>query len=280
MRPFFILDSKFEIRNSILVFALFLACAKTPNAPHPTQRVVTLSPNLTEIVFAVGAGDQLVATDDYSDSPPSVKRLPKVGGVQPSLESIVAAKPTRVLAPSSANYASLDAALKANGIPLEIIRTDRIAEIPVVMQHIGDELHAPRTADAVNAVKNGLARETKKRAKSPRILFVAWPDPLYVGGRETFVDDLYGICGAQNAVQVKAWPQYAIESVIASPPDIVLYTQHTDIAPLLRAAPELKTRSMFVAVTENHFTRPGPHVVDAAAELNRIIDQWGARSHF
>jgi len=228
-------------------------------------------------VFAVGAGDQLVATDDYSDSPPAAKRLPKVGGVQPSLERIVAAKPNRVLAPSSANYTSLAAALKANGIPLEIIRTDRVNEIPTVMQHVGDELNAPRTRDAVDAVKNGLARETRKRAKPPRILFVAWPDPLYVGGRETFVDDLYAICGAQNAVQVKAWPQYAIESVIASPPDIVLYTQHLDVAPLLRAAPELKAHAMLVTVNENHFTRPGPHVVDAAAELNRIIDQWERR---
>jgi len=62
--------------------------------------------------------------------------------------------------------------------------------------------------------------------------------------------------------------------VIASPPDIVIYTSHVDITPLLRAVPELRNRAMIVAVDENRYTRPGPQVVDAAADLNGIIDRW------
>jgi len=280
MRRLFIPNSKFEIRNSILSCVLLLvACSRETPSPHAVHRVVTLSPNLTEIVFAIGAGDDVVATDDYSDVPPAAKRLPKVGGVQPSLERIVAAKPDLVLAPAIADYASLSAALKSNHIPIEIIRTDRIGEIIPVMRRLCKELDAPKTDEAVRAIRDGLARETRKRAKSPRILFVGWADPLYVGGRETFIDDLYAITGARNAVQVKAWPQYAVESVIAAPPDIVLYTSHIDIAPLLRAAPELRNRAMIVAVEENRYTRPGPHVVDAAADLNGIIDRWEKKSH-
>src|SRR5438128_10938823 len=143
-RPRLIHHSSFIIHP---FFVLLLACTK-PAQPHPIHHVVALSPNLTEIVFAVGAGDAIVATDDYSDSPPAAKRLPKVGGMQPSLERIVAAKPDLVLAPSSADYTSLSAALKANHIPVEILRTDRIAEIVPVMQRLGGELAAPRTSDA------------------------------------------------------------------------------------------------------------------------------------
>jgi ABC-type hemin transport system substrate-binding protein len=279
MRHLFILNSKFEIRNSILSCALLLvACSRGTPSPHAVHRVVTLSPNLTEIVFAIGAGNDVVATDDYSDDPPAAKRLPKVGGVQPSLERIVAAKPDLVLAPAIADYASLSAALKANHIPIEIIRTDRIAEVIPVMQRLGKELEAPKTDDVVRAIRDGLARATRKRARSPRILFVAWADPLYVGGRETFIDDLFAVTGAQNAVQVKKWPQYSVESVLASPPDIVLYTNHVDIAPLLRAAPELRNRAMIVAIDENRYARPGPRVVDAAADLDGIIDRW-EKSH-
>src|SRR5947207_15509191 len=117
MRSFFILNSKFGIRTSIL-FLVFTFCTNPPSPAHPMQRVVTLSPNLTEIVFAIGAGDEVVATDDYSDTPPAAKRLPKVGGLQPSLERIVAARPDLVLAPSIANYASLSAALKSNHIAM------------------------------------------------------------------------------------------------------------------------------------------------------------------
>jgi len=261
------------IRRAFLIAFVAAACAK-PAAPHRVQRVVTLSPNLTEIVFAIGAGNGVVATDDYSDDPPAAKRLPKVGGMQPSLERIVSAKPDLVLAPAIADYASLSAALKSNHIPIEIVRTDRIADVIPVMQHLGKELDAPKTDDAVRAIRDGLARETRKRARSPRILFVGWADPLYVGGRETFIDDLFAVTGAQNAVQVKKWPQYAVESVIASPPDIVIYTSHVDITPLLRAVPELRNRAMIVAVDENRYTRPGPQVVDAAADLNGIIDRW------
>jgi ABC-type hemin transport system substrate-binding protein len=266
----------FNIQHSTFLFLLVFACSN-PHPVHPIHRVVTLSPNLTEIVFAIGAGSDVVATDDYSDDPPAAKRLPKVGGVQPSLERIVAAKPDLVLAPAIADYTSLSAALKSNHIPIEIIRTDRIADITPVMQRLGKELGAPHTDDAVRFIRHGLARQTRKRALSPRILFVARADPLYVGGRETFIDDLYAITGAQNAVQVKAWPQYAVESVVASPPDIVLYTNHIDIAPLLRAAPELRDRAMIVAIDETRYARPGPHVVDAAADLNGIIDRWENR---
>jgi ABC-type hemin transport system substrate-binding protein len=119
-----------------------------------------------------------------------------------------------------------------------------------------------------------VAKQRRRRAHPPRILYVAWAQPLYVGGRETFIDDVYGICGAQNAVQVRGWPQYALESVVASPPDIILHSSRLDIEPLLRAAPELRTRSRIVPIDENRFTRPGPHMADAARDLNGIIDAW------
>src|SRR5947207_12864143 len=163
MRSFFILNSKFGIRTSIL-FLVFTFCTNPPSPAHPIHRVVTLSPNLTEIVFAIGAGDRVVATDDYSDSPPAAKRLPKVGGIAPSLERIVAAKPDLVLAPSSTNYSALSAALASNHIPIEIIRTDRIADIAPVMERLGAKLGAPRASDAARAVRDGLPRPTRRRA--------------------------------------------------------------------------------------------------------------------
>src|SRR5437667_461259 len=110
----------------------------------------------------------------------------------------------------------------------------------------------------------GLHLQRHKRAKAPRILFAAWADPLYVAGHKTYVDDLYAITGAQNAVQVDGWPQYAIESVVASPPDILLHSSRLDVAPVFKNAPELLSHIRVVAIDENKYTRPGPHVVDAA----------------
>lgn len=252
---------------AVLVFAL------TAADPIP-RRVITLAPNLTEIVFAIGAGDHIVATDDFSDSPEAAKKLPKVGGQEPSIERIVAAKPDIVLASASANVT----ALRAANLPLEVIKTDRLDEVAPVMLKLGALLHAPHADEAARAVRDGLAKQHRIRKHPPRILFAAWNQPLYVGGRDTFIDDLLHVCGAQNAVEVTGWPQYALESVVAAPPDIILHSSRLDLEPLLRAAPELRTRSRIVPIDENRFTRPGPHVVDAAANLNAIIDAW-EKSH-
>jgi ABC-type hemin transport system substrate-binding protein len=268
-----------ETRPSSRVFVvgcllLVVGCGRSSQQPTTNNkqpaRVITLAPNLTEILFAIGAGDRIVATDDFSDSPPAAKRLPKVGGMEPNIERIVAAKPDLVLASSSANVT----ALRSAHLPLEVIKTDRLEDVERVMTTLGAELHAPHAADAARAVREGLAKQRRTRAHPPRILFAAWNQPLYVGGRETFIDDLLQLCGAQNAVQVTGWPQYAVESVVAAPPDIVLHSSRLDMEPLLRAAPELRTRSRVIAIDENRFTRPGPHVVDAARNLNAIIDAW------
>jgi len=239
---------------------------------HP--RVITLAPNLTEIVFAIGAGDHIVATDDFSDSPAAAKKLPKVGGQEPSIERIVAAKPDVVLASASANVT----ALRAAHLPLEVIKTDRLDEVAPVMLQLGALLHAPHANEAARAVRDGLAKQRRVRKHPPRILFAAWNQPLYVGGRDTFINDLMRLCGGENAVEVTGWPQYSIESVVAKPPDIILHSSRLDMEPLLRAAPELRTKSRIVPIDENRFTRPGPHVVDAAANLNAIIDAW-EKSH-
>ncbi len=239
---------------------------------HP--RVITLAPNLTEIVFAIGAGDHIVATDDFSDSPAAAKALPKVGGQEPSIERIVAAKPDVVLASGSANVT----ALRAAHLPLEVIKTDRLDEVAPVMLQLGALLHAPQANEAARAVRDGLAKQRRVRKHPPRILFAAWNQPLYVGGRDTFIDDLVRLCGAENAVEVTGWPQYSVESVVAKPPDIILHSSRLDMEPLFRVAPELRTKSRVVAIDENRFTRPGPHVVDAAANLNAIIDAW-EKSH-
>lgn len=247
------------------VLVLTLASA----SPTP-RRVITLAPNLTEIVFAIGAGDRIIATDDFSDSPPAAKKLPKLGGTEPSIERIVAAKPDIVLASSSVNTT----ALRAARVPLEVIKTDRLDDVAPVMLKLGELLHAPHAIAAARGVRDGLAKQRRTRKHPPRILFAAWNQPLFVGGRDTFIDDLFRVCGAENAVAVTGWPQYALESVVAAPPDIILHSSRLDLEPLLRAAPELRTKSRIVPIDENRFTRAGPHVVDAAANLNAIIDAW------
>lgn len=272
------------------LFVLLLGCTKERVAtvqddlgravaiPSRIGRVVTLAPNLTEIVYAIGAGETLVAADDASNFPPEARALPKVGAMQPNVEKIVAHRPHLVLASSEGNHPNLAPALEAAGIPLFVVKTDRIAEIPRAMRQLGRLLHVDGAEQAAARLEASLAAQRRVRAQAPRVLFAIWTDPLYVAGRETFTDDLLRFAGAENAVRVRGWPQYSLESLLASPPDLVLYPRGA-VAPAqmeaLRArVPELDAK--IVAVDEDIFQRPGPRVSEAAARLNGILDAFEA----
>ncbi|HEV7763443.1 MAG TPA: helical backbone metal receptor [Thermoanaerobaculia bacterium] len=243
--------------------------------PARIERVVTLAPNLTEMIFALGAQAKIVGTDDYSNFPDAARKLTKVGGMQPNVEKIAALKPDLVIASSEGNHPALAPALAAAGIALYVVRTDRLNEIAPAMMRVGELLDAPRTADAVRELERDIAAQKRTRAKKLRVMFAVWVDPLYVGGRETFTDDLLTLAGAENAVLVKGWPQYSLESLLASPPDMILYPRGAvtpqQIAALQKRVPELKAQ--IVAVDEDIFQRPGPRVAQAARALNAILDQ-------
>ena len=275
-------------RSSFLVFLLVLSCTERPTTttirddlsrpvslPPNITRVVTLAPNLTEMLFAVGAGEKVVGTDDFSNFPDAAKQLPKVGGMQPNVEKIAALKPDLVIASTEGNHPNLAPALAAAKIPLFVVRTDRLQEITIAMKRLGDLLDGPRTHDAVRELDRAIAAERRTRSSPKRVMFAVWTDPLYVAGRRTFTDDLLILCGAQNAVQVTGWPQYSLESFIASPPDLLLYPRGAvtpeQVEVLQKRAPEVHAR--IVAVNEDIFQRPGPRVAEAAKALNAILDR-------
>ncbi|HWW60588.1 MAG TPA: helical backbone metal receptor, partial [Thermoanaerobaculia bacterium] len=227
--------SSFILHRSALVVALLaLSCGQRPATTHDdlgravtlpprVSRLITLAPNLTELVFAIGAGDRLVGVDDFSNFPGAVTRIEKVGGMQPNIERIVALKPDLVLASTEGNHPNLAPALAAVNIPLFVIRTDRLDEVPVAMERLGTMLNAPHANEAARALRDALAAQRGTRTNPPRVMFAVWTDPLYVAGRETFTDDILKLTGAQNAVQVAGWPQYSLESFVANPPGILLY---------------------------------------------------------
>jgi ABC-type hemin transport system substrate-binding protein len=242
--------------------------------PSRARRLVTLAPNLTEMVFAIGAGEWLVGADNASNYPKAAKALPKVGAMQPDIEKIAALRPELVLASTEGNHPNLAPALAAAGIPLFVVRTDRLGEITTAMRHLGKVLDAPRGEQAARELEHEIAAQKRKRPRPVRVLFAVWTDPLYVAGRETFTDDLFVLTGAQNAVQVTGWPQYSLESLVATPPDLILYPRGAvtprQIEALRNRAPGLSAE--IVAVDEDIFQRPGPRVAQAAKALNAILD--------
>jgi len=225
------------------------------------------------MVFAAGCGAKVVATDNFSDYPEAVKRLPKVGGVEPDVEKIAAMHPDLAIASSSNAHPNLQRALAAAHVPLLIVRTDRLDQIAPAMRDIQRRGGCSSTV----AITTELQRERRVRNKTPSVMFAVWTEPLYVAGNATYFDDLLKMTGARNAVAASGWPTSSLEALAAHPPDLLLYPNKSVTASavdaLLRRA---GLRVEAVAVDENVFTRPGPRVVAAAAELNRILDSWEA----
>jgi len=268
------------VAQTLLSVLLVLLAACTANEPAPKQtprRIVTLAPNVTEMVLALGAGDRITATDDFSadaiaDATPG-RKLPHVGGIQPNLEKIVAVRPDLVIANAAGLPPNLGRALAAVHIPLLVVTNERLADIARSMAAIGTALGVDSTP-AVAALNASLARARRTRAQPPRVMLAVWPDPLYVAGNNTFAGDLFALCGARNAVEVNGWPQYSLESFVASPPDLLLYPNHSVAPEQVRALLDRAgTKNVeAVAVDENLFTHPGPKVGKAAEMLNAILD--------
>jgi iron complex transport system substrate-binding protein len=259
---------------SSLIFVLALSCAEPAPPPKTANRVISLAPNITELLSAVGCRSKIVGTDNFSNVPNAVK----LGGVEPDLEKIVALKPDLVIASASAAHPNLRRGLAALHIPLLIIKTERLDDMTKAMADVAkDTACDPRAA--IGAFQRAINASRRTRVKQPRILFTVWTDPMYVAGRDTFIDDLYHVAGATNAAEVTGWPQYSLESFVAHPPDILLYPDHSvtpEAVAALAGRAHLNIRA--VAVDEDAFTHPGPRLTDAVAQLNRICDEW-ERAH-
>jgi iron complex transport system substrate-binding protein len=258
----------------VLALALLFSCAAPEPAPKQTpKRVVTLSPNVTEMVLALGAGDRIAATDDFSADAIPNRKLPRVGGLPPNLEKIVAARPDLVIDNAAGLPPTLGRALAAVHIPLLVVTNERLSDIAKSMTTIATALGIDSNP-AVTKLNASLAHQRHTRPNPPRVMLAVWTDPLYVAGRNTFADDLFTLCGARNAVEVNGWPQYSFESFVAHPPDLLLYPSHS-VTP--EAVHALLTRAgtknvVAIAVDENLFTRPGPRVGEAGGRLNGILD--------
>jgi iron complex transport system substrate-binding protein len=246
--------------------------------PRHVQRVVTLAPNLTEMVYALGGQRLLVGTDDFSDFPPDAKRLRKVGGMQPNLELIASLGPDLVLATTNGNHASLGPPLASAHVPMFVVAGERLEQIPQGLRKIANLLSLPTGEEAASSLGRAIEHERRHRKDPPTVLFAVWASPMYVAGRETFIDDLIALTGAVNAVPatMHGWPAFSLESFAARPPDILLYpaasVSRQQIDAVLQRVPNW--RGIAVAVDENRFTRPGPRVAVAAADLNAILDRW------
>jgi len=198
--------------------------------------------------------------------------------MQPNAELIAALSPDLVLATTNGNHASLAPTLASAHVAMFVIAGERLAQIPEGLQKVARILKLATGDAAASSLQRAIDQQRRHRIRPPSVLFAVWASPMYVAGRETFIDDLIALTGAVNAVPsgMHGWPVFSLESFAAHPPDILLYPEASvsrkQIDAVLGRVPQWK--GVVAAVDENRFTRPGPRVALAAADLNAILDRW------
>lgn len=252
------------------------------------RRIVSLAPNLTETLFALGLGDRLVGVTDFCDYPPAAMRLARVGGVaSPSVERILALRPDLVLATTVGNGRDAVLGLAALGLPVVVTDPHDLDGVARSFELAGLAAGAPEEGvtlarqfrDRVEAVR----RRVEGRAR-PRTLVLVWPDPLVAAGPSSFVASLLRVAGGTNALGGEAasrltgqYPTLGVESVLALAPEVIVLagSPGTTVEALsrLRRYREIPAvrEGRLVAIDQELLARPGPRLAAAAEALAEVL---------
>jgi len=195
---------------------------------QPAQRIVSLTPHLTELLFAVGAGEQLVGTVDYSDYPAAALKIPRVGAYNSiSFEAIVNLSPDLVLAWRSGNGSEMIARLRALGLPVYVDEPDSLAAIGVSLGNLGQLAGTEREAEqAVTKYQHKLLelRRLYSQQQPLSVFYQIWNEPLLTINGEHLISKVIELCGGRNvfASALPLVPKLSVESVIALNPQVIV----------------------------------------------------------
>jgi len=258
------------------------------SAQRAPARIVYISPSVTETLFALGAGQRVVAVSNFCDYPPEVAALPKIGSfLVPSVEAIVGLAPDVAIGtPSPGNREAVEA-LRRLGVRVEIVDAAHLADVPAAMRAIAAAAGVPEAGERMAA---GFLRDMEAvrarvaGAPSRRVLMVVGHDPLVAVGHASFLGELLAETGAMNAAPPGgAWPRVNVEHVIAADPEIVIDSsmgsedggsagRFWERFPSLTAVRGRRVH----AFHSDRVLRPGPRLAAAFADLARLIhpERW------
>jgi iron complex transport system substrate-binding protein len=260
------------------------ACADRTSPPREKQavRVVSTSPSMTEIVFALGRGTALVGRSRFCDHPPEVLSIPDVGGfADPSIERILALSPTLVCGERGPAGPQLPQALESHGVGTFFPEMDDLTAIGKAMAELGKRIDATAEGERLGLELENAVADVKKKTQDlpkPRVLFLFDFRPLVAAGPGSFPDELLRVAGGRNVIESgEKYPRLGLEALFAADPDVIIDgSGHGDASPKHRDVPALETLravrdGRLHALASTAALRPGPRLAAGMAELSRLI---------
>jgi iron complex transport system substrate-binding protein len=251
--------------------------------PQKIDRIVSLAPNLTEIVYAVGAGEQLVGDTEYCDYPAQAKRVAKIGDtLHPSIERIIALKPQIVLVSTASQLETFTKQLDDQHIAVYVTNPQSLDDIFRSTQALGDLFgHHDWTMTLLDGLRTRAAAVdvATKSVKPVRVFYQLSDSPLYTIGRESYLTDLVRRAGgiSVTADVPGAFPRFSDEAALAAKPDAIILATggsmgaaNTSATPALKNSPAVIKNRVY-KINDDLLARPGPRLVDGLEEMARAL---------
>lgn len=257
---------------------------------NPGMKIVSLSPNITEILFAIGLGENVVGVTSYCDFPPEANEKNIIGTItQPNTETILTLKPDLILTTASSLHQNFCDKFQKLGLKSIALEVEQLEDIYKAILSISKECGIEdRGKELVYSIKCDMeaVRENCKNTKRPSVLVVIQREPLMAVGNGTYINELLDIAGGVNVVRhgYAQYPQINSESLIMLNPDIIIETAcegriNND---LLESTRDYYKKWANIKAVKNHsvylinadiLSRPGPRVVWAVEKLAEIINE-------
>ena len=251
--------------------------------PQHIDRIVSLAPNLTEIVYFVGAGDRLVGDTEYCDYPAEAKKVAKIGDtMHPSVERIIALKPQIVLVSTASQLEAFTKQLDQQQIAVYVTNPRNLDEVFRSISTLGDLFGTKEQADKLVADlrRRSDAVTAAVSATKPIAVFYQVSDqPLYTIGRESFLTDLVRRAGGISATAdvPGAFPRFSDEAALAARPEAIILptggsmgNANAKIAAPLKNSPAALNNRIY-KINDDYLSRPGPRLIEGLEEMARAL---------
>ncbi|OPX54833.1 iron complex transport system substrate-binding protein [Oceanospirillum multiglobuliferum] len=195
---------------------------------QPAQRIVSLAPSTTELLFSAGAGKQVVGVVSYSNFPEEAQRITSVGSYnQVDLESVLALNPDLVVAWYSGNSPAAIEQLKRLGMPVYLTETRYLEQLPVTVRKLGLLTgHADSAEKIAEQLHQGLVtlKQQYSQQRPVRVFYQVWDEPLITINQENLISQVIELCGGQNvfADLNSIAPRISVEAVLQANPDVII----------------------------------------------------------
>ncbi|MEF9475596.1 MAG: helical backbone metal receptor [Candidatus Mariimomonas ferrooxydans] len=279
---------KKKLKVFYFIFFLFFSTVSFSLFPasyaESFERIISLAPGMTEILFAAGMEDKIAGVTTFCDYPEEAKAKPKIGGMSnPSLEAVVSLKPDIVVMTTDGNPKMFQQRLGSMNIKTFVFEALTLSELPDGIRDMGIALGEKEKFDnlALKIERSTNRFKKTKKTGSTKVLFIIWPGPLIAAGPGTAIDDAINLLGGINiAGDAKSrYPKYSLEEIFRRSPDIIFIGKgHRDMKKIsssllkrLSHVPAVRNEKVFYV--SDSLYRLGPRVVDGIEELAEYLEE-------